>query len=275
MFQRHQKGPSSGWARNSLYQSSRPSASGFGMERQLAVPARELLERLLEDALPARVLLRTPRQPREVVVGPLERPLDHEAELEGAAVVDPLRPVVRRGLAHVHRAEVGRTGRGQPVLGRPRVRAADGADVAVAPRLGGDPLDRVVAVAILAPAVVVERDEAALRGEAAADVLDHDGVALGREEGRRAHLALGGVVLAVGRPLEERRERPLALGQVDVGAEDRPVAHRLGHVAADGELRVRAGHAWLLGEAAPGVMAVLRPRPAAAWANASVMRSSG
>ena len=30
MFQRHQNGPSSGWARKSLYQSSRPSTSGFG-----------------------------------------------------------------------------------------------------------------------------------------------------------------------------------------------------------------------------------------------------
>ena len=245
------------------------------VERQLAVPARQLRERLLEDALPARVLLGTAREPREVVVSPPERPLDHESELEGAAVVDPLRPVVRRGLPHEHRAEVRRASRGQPVLGRSRVGAADGADVAVAPRLGGHPLHGVIAVAVLAPAVVVERDEAALRGEAPPNVLDHHGVALRREEGRRAHLALGGVVLAVGGPFEEGRERALALGHVDVGAEDRPVAHGLGHVTKDGELRVRAGHAWLLGEAAPGVMAVFKPRPAAAWANASVMCSSG
>ena len=258
-----------------MYQSSSPSPSGFGwsgssrcqLGSSSSARSRMPFRRAYSSG--------TPREPLEVVVGPLERPLDHEAELEGAAVVHPLRPVVRGGLAHVHRPEVGRPGRGEPVLGGAGVRAADRADVPVAPRLGGDPLDRVVAVAVLAPAVVVERDEPALRREAAAHVLDHDRIALRREEGRRADLALGRVVLAVGRPLEERRERPLALREVDVGAQDSPVAHRLGQIAADRELRARAAHAWLLDEGMPGLIAVLSPRPAAACANASAIRSSG
>ena len=230
-------------------------------ERQRPVPARKLLERLRQHALPLRQLRRAPGQAGEVVVGPPDRPLHHEAELEGAAVVDPLRPVVGRGLPHVHGAEVRRARRRHPVLRHPRVRAADGADVAVAPGLSGHPLDRVVAVAVLPPAVVVEGDEAPLRGEAPADVLDHHGVSQGREERGRPDLALGRVVLAVRRPLEERRERPLALRHVDVGAEHRPVAHGLGHVPENGELGVPTGHVRLL-EATPSASDVLR----ATWA---------
>src|SRR5262249_16806114 len=63
---------------------------GVRAERQLAVPARDLLERLLQHALPPRLLVGTPGQPRKIVVGPLDGPLPHEAELEGAAVIDPL-----------------------------------------------------------------------------------------------------------------------------------------------------------------------------------------
>ena len=194
--------------------------SGLGWSGSSPVPARQLRQGLVEHALPARVLLGTARQPGQVVAGPPERPLEHEGQLEGAAAVDPLGVVVGRGLADVHGAQVRRASRGQPVLGRAGVGAADGADVAVAPGLGGHPLHGVVAVAVLAPAVVVEGDEVALGGEAAAHVLDDDGVALGGEEGRRADLALGGVVLAVGGALEEGRERARALGQVDVGVED-------------------------------------------------------
>src|SRR5262249_57988374 len=162
-----------------------------------------------------------------------------------------------------HRAKVRRPRGSRRVRGRPRVRAADGADVAVAPLLSGDPLDGVVPVAVLTPAVVVEGDEPAFGGKTPADVLDHHRVALRGEERWRTDLALGRVVLAVRRPLEEGRERPAPLGQVDIRAEHRSVAHRLGHVTADGELLARAGHAWLLGGGGRWARAASRAGPAA------------
>ena len=169
----------------------------------------------------------------EIAEHEAERPVVGEPELERAAAVGPLAVVVARRLAHELGDQVGRTGRRQPVLGDARVRAADRADLAVAPRLGGHPLDRVVAVAVRAPAVVAEGVEVALRLEASAHVLDHDRVAVVAVDLRRPEADLGRALLVVRGALEQGREGPAAVGQVDVRVQDRPIPHRDRNVALE------------------------------------------
>src|SRR5437016_317438 len=90
-------------------------------------------------------------------------------------------------------------------------RAAPTADLAVAPRLLGDPLDRVLAVVDLGPAVVMEDDGVLALGlEAAAKVLSHQGVAA-RANPRRP---LFESILVVRRSGYDDGERPVALRQV-------------------------------------------------------------
>ena len=159
------------------------------IERQLRLPMRQLLERLFEHAFAPRVLLAAEAL-RQVVIFQVERPGVHESQLERPAVIDPLAPVVRRRLAHVHGAQMGRARGREPVLRRAGVGAADGADVAVAPRLRGDPLNSVVAVAVNTPAIVVKRNEFSVGLEAPAHILNDDAVAARREERRRPDLDL-------------------------------------------------------------------------------------
>ena len=129
-------------------------------------------------------------------------------------------------------------------LGDGGVGAAHGADPAVRPRLGGDPLADVVAVptGVRRGGVVV--DARRLGAVAVAQVDQHDVVAL-RDEVVR-DLAVPLVRLVVRRVEHDRREaaldeRPVARGPVDVEGEADAVAHRNHHVLRqdDPELRSR------------------------------------
>jgi len=92
-------------------------------------------------------------------------------------------------------------------LGAAEVRDAAHADVAVAPRLLGNPLDDIEQVPLL---LRPEQVVAALRVAAAPHIDDHVSVAAGHQE-----LADPGLVLA------ERQDRPLQLAGVDGGRDQR------------------------------------------------------
>lgn len=114
------------------------------------------------------------------------------------------------------------------------VREALRADPAVAPRLAHEPGAAVVAVGAVAQIFDVRAAGVA----AAAAVLEHDRVAVAREQARdrAARVAQSVLRLAVGRALEDHRERArerrvAARGQIDVGREHHAVAHRHVQVA--------------------------------------------
>ena len=75
-----------------------------------------------------------------------ERPVEIEIEFERSALVGPALVVVGGRNARSDRLQMRRPGAGCQPLGGAHVGAAEHADVAVAPVLGGNPLDRVVAV---------------------------------------------------------------------------------------------------------------------------------
>ena len=147
----------------------------------------------------------------------------HEAELEGAALTDGAGVGVPTGHGGNLAGEMGRVEGGHAGLGPAGVGGAEGADLAVAPRLVGDPFNGVVAVVGL----VTEEIEVALGVEAATAVLDDDDVAVTGEVAG----ALGalGFALAVGGALEEDGEGvghggAVAGGEVDVVGQGDAVA---------------------------------------------------
>src|SRR5215216_6891975 len=78
-------------------------------------------------------------------------------------------------LTYEQRSEVGRTGGRSEILGVAGVGAVQHPDAAVRPRLLGRPLDGIVAVLVVTPAVIATRIEGALGAESAAHALpDHD-----------------------------------------------------------------------------------------------------
>ena len=115
--------------------------------------------------------------------------------------------------------------------GDAHVGGAVDADPAIAPGLGGGPLDGVVTVVVLVP---VEGHDA-LGLETATAVLDDDGVAvLGGDDGVD-HLAADvlGDGLVVGDAVDEDGVLLVVVGAVDVGGEVDTVAHGGHHVALD------------------------------------------
>ena len=116
-----------------------------------------------------------------------------------------------------HGLEVGVTFRRHDQRTVPEVRRPPHADVAVAPRLFGDPIKRFDAVFFLED----ERDERSLRGELTTNVLHNHRIArFGKRLGDPPH-----TILAVGRAHEHGRKLRSNLGQVDI---DRQV-HAVGH----------------------------------------------
>ena len=161
-----------------------------------------------------------------------QAPVQREAELERAALIDPALVVVGRGHVWRDRFEcgnaVGPRHRRQP-LGRADVGAAQHPDRAVRPGLGGAPGDRVLAVLLLGQ----ERAPLALGVEPAAAVLhDHD-VAGFREREPVDRIAGRHPVAVVGRPLEDDRQPLGGVRAVDLGGQRHAVAHRHAHVALD------------------------------------------
>ena len=159
------------------------------------------------------------------------RPVDVPAELEGAARVDPAVVQVGARAEHRARADLVPSEPRDVERRRGRVGGAVDADAPVAPRLRGDPVEAVLPVRDL----VDERVPGRAAAGAAAHLLHDDGVAAAHrlerveeedadDERRRPRAADAG---------EERRERPFALREVDVGREVDPVPGRDGHVPVD------------------------------------------
>ncbi len=160
---------------------------------------------------------------------------ERQRELEGTAGEVPVPEVVvvndvRRDADEVRVPEV----RELPLDGA-AVAPAPGADAAVAPLLAGRPCERVLRV----DAVEDPRVEQALRLVAAADVDDDRGVpALGVEGTPRDEAVAGRLVR---RPLDDRRERPVGEGKVDVGGDRDAVAHRHPPVVQQARIVARLG----------------------------------
>jgi hypothetical protein len=163
--------------------------------------------------------------PEAIEVGSAERgqePGEDEAELEHAALVDPAFPVLRARAVGRHGEQRGRTTGGREQLCRTDVRASVHRDVSVAPRLAGDPCDGVLAIGHL----LGERIERAVRGEAAAHVLDDHGESLlDRANGVDRVRGGDGAGSIVRRALQERRCRCAVVPAIGVGTEDHAVAH--------------------------------------------------
>ena len=123
----------------------------------------------------------------------------HKAQLEGPALSYGAGVGVPASHGGYLAGEVGRVEGCRAGLGPACVGGAEGADLAVAPRLGCDPFDRVVAVGGL----VTEEVEIALGIEAATAVLDDDYVAVAGEVA--GPFGALGFALAVGGALEQHR----------------------------------------------------------------------
>ena len=163
-------------------------------------------------------------------------PEEAEPELECAALVHPAFVVVRPRDVRHDRTERGRgLARGEP-LGRADVRAAEHADLAVRPRLGGRPRDRIGAIL----ALVDERRERPAGPEPAAAVLADDDVT-GFHEMAGVDAGDWDVGAVVGRALQEHGQALGRIGPVDVRRELRAVACRDAHVALD-DVAARRGH---------------------------------
>src|SRR5262249_46330480 len=126
-----------------------------------------------------------------------EGPVEVEGQLEGAAAVAPLVGEVAGGLAHEAAGQGGRPGRGEEHLRLPGVGAARRRHLAAAPRLLSNPLDGVVAVPVLAPAVIDKGIPRPLRAEAPADILDDEDKAALREVLRRLRAQDDGLLAVV------------------------------------------------------------------------------
>ncbi len=160
-----------------------------------------------------------------------------------ADVVDVVGVAVVGGHHRHDRLEMRRTEHRDLDRGEAAVRDSPHPDVAVAPRLGGQPLDGVVAVLGFARRVLVEGD--AWRRAGPADVEPAKGEAAGGQPLAAGHVAREPpVVLAVRDHLEDRRERLLRLvgqrpGQPQVRRELEPVARRDPDVVQHADLVAR------------------------------------
>ena len=162
----------------------------------------------------------------------------HPAVLQGAAgVAGPALAVVGGAGDGGHRLQMGRGVGGELVLVGAEVGLADGADLAIAPGLFGEPLDGVVAVG----ALVEVRGVVALGAEASAAVLGDVGVAEGQPEVDAGAFAARRP--AVGGAREEGGEGAGAGGAVDVALQLDTVAHRDHDVLFDGHVHTKhLGH---------------------------------
>ncbi len=167
--------------------------------------------------------------------GPALGVAEVEAELEGAAAVDPAVVEVGGGEVSHGGLEVGRGGGRRLEGGHAHVGGAVDANLAVAPGLDSGPLDGVVAVVPLVPV----KGHDALGLEAAAAVLDDHGVAvLGGDDGVH-HLAADvlGDRLVIGDAVDEDGVLLVVVGAVDVGGEADAIAHGNHDIAFDEYLR--------------------------------------
>lgn len=212
------------------------------------VPAADVEDRNLDvlavrghgDAVPAHVVQRAATRLvqgllRHALLG---QPANGVLLLQHAARV-AVRETVGRRDDHIGRLQVRRRGQGGGVGGDSQGRAAGHADLAVAPGLGGRPLDRVVAVLD----VVLERLVEALGAPLPAHVLHHVDVAgvgvaprlLGHALAGLGRLLRDAAVLEIGGAGQDDRPRPLPGRLIDVGGEADAVAQ--GHEFLDGARR--------------------------------------
>src|SRR6201998_1226392 len=137
---------------------------------------------------------------------------------------------------------MGRTRDGSEQLRGTDVRAAEHADFAVRLRQGRGPFDGVVAVLRF----VAEGIPLAFGGESSADVLNHDEIAASG----RLHAKGARVVLVRGGALQQDGVFSVGPRTIDVGIEDRAVAHLGGDVAINNHRFGLRANSW--GENAEG-----------------------
>ena len=176
-----------------------------------------------------------------------ERP--EHVPLHRAALAALVLEAVRRHHVGPDRGQVRRALERGPYLRDRAVGAADGADPAVRPRLGCDPLADVVAVATGVRRGGVVVDARRLRAVAVAQVDQHDVVALRDEVIGDLGVPLVGLV--VRRVEHDRREPPLdevpvTCGPVDVEGELHAVPHRHHHVLRHDDPVGQAGRGFSL-----------------------------
>ena len=157
------------------------------------------------------------------IAGLLERHTPRRASAPVAEMKQALACV-----GHVLRHQVGRAGHSQKILRVAGLRSAEGADLAIRPRLLGQPCDRVVPVLLVAP---TERPIArvdALRLLRAAEVLHRDHVSF---RCQHAVIPLAGFDGDIGVALfVQHRPRPRSVGKVEVHREPDAIAHRYHHM---------------------------------------------
>ncbi len=172
----------------------------------------------------------------EQLVAVDRHPADRHRQFHRAAVARPEIAVAPAGRAHRaaralgdHRPMVGIAGLGQINLRVAEVGAAIAADLAVRPRLAGQPVDRIVAVLQLVPG----HDVQAAGFELAALVLNRHHIA---ETGEAKSLRVGAAkaLLVIRRANQDRRQGfGRALWHIEIGRELDPVRHRDQHAFLD------------------------------------------
>ena len=184
---------------------------------------------------------------------PLGEQPGRQDHVERPALPEDVPVAVRRVLRTEHRLEVGRLGGGGQELVRAGEREPVGSHLPAGQRVPGRPLDGVVAVLALAPALVHEPVVLALGLVAAAFVLRHGDVP---PRGEVLGGGTGAAALVIGGALQHHRERPrpLAAGKIDVGGEASAVPHRdhhlfAGPVLGGGERREQADRGQRRGQA--------------------------
>ena len=165
--------------------------------------------------------------------------MDHAARVlvaEAAGFAVGAARIERKDRLEVRRLELG----GHQLLGA-KTRNADHADIAVAPRLRGDPLDQVVAVEGARAAALRFGDAARVGDDVDVAARDQKARVAGfrrsgpqHRPGRLQEASLGHLralqILVVDRDRKQGRELLGGVGTVDVGADLHAIAHRDVHV---------------------------------------------
>ena len=195
---------------------------------QPVAPEREVLRRLIRRVAQGQQAERLDPIDRPKLLHRtatrIEAPGQQNAEIERAAAPDEAASQVRGHDPRHDRREVRAPLRGGRPLRPARIGAPGHPDPAIAPGLGGEPFDRVEAIGSL----VAERFIGPVRIESTANVLDRHRVAGIGQRPTLLDEPRQGVV--VGRPTQDEREWARAVGEIEIGRELDPVAHRHAHV---------------------------------------------
>src|SRR5579864_2002274 len=170
------------------------------------------------------------------------RPQEHEAELEGAAAINPFVAQTARRLASEHGPKMRPRTAGMQVLSESGKRTAESADLSVTPFLLRQPLDGVESILLLSPRFFAERIPQPFRSEAPSCILNRYDISVCSQECGSSDADHHGLVFAVWRTFQQNRISARLWWKVQVRREAGPVTHGDGHIAPDG---IASGFNWL------------------------------